>query len=863
MSFVFPFLLGGLVVVGVPIVLHLIMRQKPKQLPFPAFRFLLQKHRTNLRKLRLRHLLLLALRVLLLALICFALARPKISGEGLSLSSDQPVAAVLVFDTRLSMGYTFEDSSGPKTLLDQAKRRARELLAELPDDSRVAVLDTHRANTTWVSPGNARKHIDDLKLRPDNFSITYRLADAYSMLEKLARDKEEAVRRLPRFLYVFSNRTQSCWDARLVPKRQEDADRIPPPQERLQRLSERTAPLLDSLPALQERLQLPGGPALIDLLLQLREYAPAADGPDYLDSPVHALFPQARRQVRALIAQAQALGDRIPGEAKEYRDELLGQLHRFLRDFAGAYQVFVDVGIDNPLDLAIENLELPPQIDSEAPRQVFAPGEQFLLRATVRATGSAFKRRVDCVIDGRLVAQSGVELKAGPGEAVTFLIDCGKLKLSKGLHQIEVRLNAQDALTFDDRRFATIEIRDARAVLAVADNPEGAEIWKKALEATGEFQCEVLTPAAVTKGGLETVQKFKAICLFGLVKPDVALWRLVKQYVERGGGVVVMPPSDEKNVEPIVKAYGEAEALEILPGRLESVVKTDPKPGRVWDWQAGTYQNELLKPFRQWNSNPGIDFVKVPRRANRYWKVEPKKKQEADLLVSFKDKPEHAALLETIFAEKKGQGRVVLFTSPFDGGQGWNNYMETDSSFCVIMPYLTMRYLAGKTQSATWNFVSGQPVVVPLPLEKRQPPYTVDGPPLEDDAHSTLEPPRTESILRVAGAVRPGNYPIRDKNEAQIAAFSVNVPSAECDLTRVPLDQITALFGPKAVLPVGSDVKLLDALREHWSQPLELLPLLLVLLLLALVVESFFANKFYRREPEVPQEPARHEGGQP
>src|SRR5438105_13759480 len=120
MSFVFPLLLGGLTLVGVPILLHLIMRQKPKQLPFPAFRFLLQKHKTNLRKLRLRHLLLLMLRVLLLALICLALARPKISGEGLNLSGDQPVAAVLVFDTRYTMGYTL-DGAEAKTLLEHAK----------------------------------------------------------------------------------------------------------------------------------------------------------------------------------------------------------------------------------------------------------------------------------------------------------------------------------------------------------------------------------------------------------------------------------------------------------------------------------------------------------------------------------------------------------------------------------------------------------------------------------------------------------------------------------------------------------------------------------------------------------------------
>src|SRR5262245_58659904 len=114
MSFIHWYLLGGLVLVGVPILLHLIMRQTPKRLPFPAFRFLQQKARINQRKIRLQHLLLLALRVLLIAVICFALARPRLSANRVPFGGEQAVAAVLVFDTSASMEYT----SGDQTRLD-------------------------------------------------------------------------------------------------------------------------------------------------------------------------------------------------------------------------------------------------------------------------------------------------------------------------------------------------------------------------------------------------------------------------------------------------------------------------------------------------------------------------------------------------------------------------------------------------------------------------------------------------------------------------------------------------------------------------------------------------------------------------
>src|SRR5438270_792602 len=45
MTFLFPMMLGGLALVAVPLLLHLITRRKPKTLPFPAFRFLVQRRR--------------------------------------------------------------------------------------------------------------------------------------------------------------------------------------------------------------------------------------------------------------------------------------------------------------------------------------------------------------------------------------------------------------------------------------------------------------------------------------------------------------------------------------------------------------------------------------------------------------------------------------------------------------------------------------------------------------------------------------------------------------------------------------------------------------------------------------------------
>ena len=92
-TFVNLSLLAGTALIAVPIVLHLIMRRKPKLLEFPALRFIQQRADMNRRRLKLRHLLLLLLRAAAIALLAFALARPSVKFGTTAGSQEAPVAA--------------------------------------------------------------------------------------------------------------------------------------------------------------------------------------------------------------------------------------------------------------------------------------------------------------------------------------------------------------------------------------------------------------------------------------------------------------------------------------------------------------------------------------------------------------------------------------------------------------------------------------------------------------------------------------------------------------------------------------------------------------------------------------------------
>ena len=115
-----PLLAWGLLAVAVPIIIHLLLRQRPRPLPWAAMRWLLAAHREASRKWKLTNWLLLFLRCLVVALLALAVARPALPGLG------GGAHLVLVVDRSASMGAR-GDEAGPL-----AAAQAALATAELP-----------------------------------------------------------------------------------------------------------------------------------------------------------------------------------------------------------------------------------------------------------------------------------------------------------------------------------------------------------------------------------------------------------------------------------------------------------------------------------------------------------------------------------------------------------------------------------------------------------------------------------------------------------------------------------------------------------------------------------------------------------
>jgi hypothetical protein len=166
---------------------------------------------------------------------------------------------------------------------------------------------------------------------------------------------------------------------------------------------------------------------------------------------------------------------------------------------------------------------------------------------------------------------------------------------------------------------------------------------------------------------------------------------------------------------------------------------------------------------------------------------------------------------------------------------------------------VAVRYLAGDAEEANLNFLSGQAVPVALPPTPRFPTYTIKGPGLSA-TESIVPRAEDQAELLLAQPVTPGNYTLIGADERPTAWFSMNVAPGKSQLGRVPPEQIEALLGADALLPVGHSTSLRDALQGLWGQPDELFPWLMILLLLILAVENLLANKFYRKQPELGEE---------
>ncbi len=143
MGFLNPIFLLGILAAAVPLIIHLWRRHQAKTVDFSSLMFLLAAYRQNVRRIQLKHLLILLLRVLIIILIALALARPLLKNRFAFAGGRTKTSAVIILDNSYSMGYQgiqggrFEVAKGMALEIAQSLQRGDSasviLMSDIPD----------------------------------------------------------------------------------------------------------------------------------------------------------------------------------------------------------------------------------------------------------------------------------------------------------------------------------------------------------------------------------------------------------------------------------------------------------------------------------------------------------------------------------------------------------------------------------------------------------------------------------------------------------------------------------------------------------------------------------------------------------
>lgn len=723
-------LFGGLLL-AIPVLLHLVMRQQPKQLIFPALRFLKQRQDANRRQLQLRHWLLLLLRCLAIALLAAVLARPSVpslalgdwilmgivaaalllvgllavltllqrrgrwvaGGFGLatsvlavvlavmlnrtlardeskSIGNEQaPVAAVLAFDTSPRMQYLWRD----QTRLDKAREIAEWLIRQLPADSEVAVLDSRPGGAAFaVDLAAAQRSVERLEAT----GVPLPLADVAEQALKLT----QASQKQRKEVYLFSDLSRAAWTGQS-------------PERLRQRLGD-----------------------LPDVLLYVIDVG--------VDQPQNTM-----------------LGiPRLAGDVLSASDEL--ELQTAVECLGPGGTHTVELYLEEP------NLELP----------VIRDGQTVLPAA-------------------RLRAQEIVELPENGSQTVRFRVS----GLSAGTQQGTVRVAGQDALAWDNTRHFAVEVQQATPLLVLTP-PGGIPRFFVEAVAPDEFRrtrrarFDVRIEEQAQLPNLP-LDDYAVVCLLDPTPLAPSAWETLAQYVRRGGGLALFLGHNAD-----LASFDNPTARHLTGGSLARQWRS---PGDVF-LTLRDLSHPLLAAFRDVATSVPWDRFPV----YRHWGLEDIV-PPARIVVRYSN--HQPAIVETASGRGRVLTMTTPVSDPLraPGRQTWNELPTGDDAWpYVVLVHEMVRYLAG-AGGTKLNYLAGETAALPNVRDKHPERYQLFTPLDQPQDVTADEGQVLVRFTELPGAYRLKGF----LQQPIVRGFSVNLPESASQLARLEPAALDDLLG--------------------------------------------------------------------
>lgn len=837
MSFLNPGLLAGLAFVAVPIILHFMLRAKPKKLMFPALRLIQQRRMQNVQRMRLRHIWLLLLRMLAIALLVFALVRPSLpaANYGLNLyetimllfliaaaigayfgclwywkkqsvprhqmdyrktwlktgtiggfvllsllavawpyqrrvfaevtapaqqvAESFPVAAVMLFDTSLSMDYTQEN----KTRLAYAGEIALGHLENLPETSRVAIADTTKGD-------------------PILFQT----------------DLNAAVSRLSRSDGIATSAISVPIDARIkaaIRLQEEDRKEI-----------------LDEIGASEQEAETTDG---------------TDDGKEIADRFMREIY------IFTDLAQT------------SWNVDAADSLNRELARVPWLNVYIIDVGVEQPLNLGVTEITLSSETGVRG-RPVFLEVKVESASDEVKETHAEL---YTTNTSGDLIKQGQENVQVSRENAARLFFSL--TNLAAPVTHGEVRLVSSDPFGMDDIRHFSIGVQPPAKVLLVGDQSRDLFEWEQALSPDelarqNRVNYVVAKTSSAAFNGLD-LSEYRAVCMINASKPNDETWDKLLEYVQSGGGLFVALGSTR--IDSL--SYDGGAATELLPAI--PTVHARFQPPEYVDTTGDIHA--ISRKLGRLNAQNVISSLDI----RRHWKVKPN--MPGSVVFPFSDVQGSPAIVERTV----GRGKVMMMLTAVDlrngsKGRNWSDLARGGWAYMALADFM-MRHLTGQAEER-YNFTTGETVELSVSPPNENPGYLLRmpgfrqakievpyvGPNLSIRSRFNNDAPANNLAGR-HGIIEPGSYDlVPDEPNAPVeTGFAVNIPASESRFERLPVGELDRFFGEDRY-QVATNVDELERQVNQGRIGKEIYPVVLALMLLAFCGEHFIANHFYDTE---------------
>ena len=189
MSFTYPAFLFALSAIAIPVIIHLFNFRKFKTVYFSNVRFLKEVKQETQAKSKLKHLLVLAARILFITFLVLAFAQPFIPVENKKIVAGDKAISIFI-DNSFSMDAINKNG----TLLDEAKKRALEIVSAYKPTDRFQLLtnDFEGKHQRLVNKEEFTELLDEVKISASTHSLSEITSRAFDVLQQSGNKNKAA-----------------------------------------------------------------------------------------------------------------------------------------------------------------------------------------------------------------------------------------------------------------------------------------------------------------------------------------------------------------------------------------------------------------------------------------------------------------------------------------------------------------------------------------------------------------------------------------------------------------------------------------------------------------------------------------------